>query len=173
MEHFLLLLLLLKFPLLHLFSISKKLDQNSFNDNIEDESIELKFFKKYNIIIINLFVIYSSIYLSFIYRFICHLFVDLFVIYHSIYLSFTIQFICHLSFKLYDYDEYLTNVESDQIFVDFAKHDMNPDKTSDIEELSEKLYNDNENVDASLTFDNADKKISSIQEEIKLGDTST
>ncbi|KAK8852928.1 hypothetical protein M9Y10_017922 [Tritrichomonas musculus] len=50
---------------------------------------------------------------------------------------------------------------------------MNPDKTSDIEELSEELYNDNENVDASLTFDNADKKISSIQEEIKLGDTST
>ena len=111
--------------------------------------------------------------MSFILQFICHLFIDLFVIYHSIYLSFTIQFICHLSFKLYDYDEYLTNVESDQIFVDFAKHDMNPDKTSDIEELSEELYNDNENVDASLTFDNADKKISSIQEEIKLGDTST
>lgn len=55
--------------------------------------------KKKNNIIINLFVIYSSIYLAFIYRFIWHLSFNLLIIYYSIYLSFFLQFICILFFK--------------------------------------------------------------------------
>lgn len=49
---------------------------------------------------------------------------------------------------------------------------MNPDITSDIEEYSKELNKNNENVDASLTFDNQIKKISSNQKEIKHGKSS-
>ena len=50
---------------------------------------------------------------------------------------------------------------------------MNPDITSDIEEHSKELSNDNDNFDASLTFDNQIKEISSSLEEIKHGEYST